>query len=268
MLYNLLKITIILCKEVKILKFKNFFLLLLMLIIIPLTIIIINISLQAKEDLKIKQLSYKVTSVSEGEKRNIGELKIQYGIDGNYITITENKLYSGNFFSDDFTDLVENTKVYTFNKNYKLIKIEEKETLNQKDNITYGCEITDKFDYIEVLTMLNDEKALPVVFPKNEVGISSYTSGQYFLAKKNSIPIGKYTFFYNVYGYIDKYIALKNEMLKTQLFGDIECVLIEHKGASKSLIWINIDKGIIVKKEESLSDNYVLEIELSSAEYY
>ena len=190
------------------------------------------------------------------DKEKIGTLTHEFKHEGKYINVKEVKEYNGKFFTSEDSE-VKNIKNYLLDKDFSLINLYEEEYINDKRHLINKYTVKTEDSFREVLAEFNDKK-LQRVFPNNGISMASFSSGQFDLVFNKKIESLTYYFYYNILGYVENFYVIGEEELDTELLGKRKAYKLVNESLNKYYIWIDVEKKIILRKEEFLDEKFIV----------
>lgn len=209
----------------------------------------------------LQELVYTATSISDGEKKDLGSYNIAYDFENKVLFETKNY----DILIGDERANVYNQKAYYFSEEERLIQYIESEKYNgvEKYKKTYSISYNDT-DHTIVIDR-NDsfpEITIPDALPYT---VNSSYILELGLKKDFSFDeLQKRWSCYEGLGAIDEYTLLEEDATKADdIINENPCIRIEQKGLFDTIFWLNSD-GYIVRIEQKMDDNYSVIFELTS----
>lgn len=229
-------------------------------IVIAFISVILLVSCSRDNIIATSKLEYSVYVSSSDQRYQLGTYTITYY--HNDSKISESKEYMASLFNQN--DKINSINEYYYDKDGRVISALERELFNDEER--YRTEFTVNYSNPEEIRVTSsyfyptkEKKQIKLEYNNNFSINSSYIL---FKTCKNTPIYEEELYSLDVSGFFDKYENLGSDIIDIANLGEIDCIKIMRTGMFKTIYWISKDKNKVVKIEQVMDDDFILNFQL------
>lgn len=202
-------------------------------------------------NLKFSSLSYKITN----KDIEVGGTKIELKPENNLLEIREEVVYNREFV-DELSDDLTSSRKYTVGTNFSLMGYEEIEKVGSEERFKNSQTVEKNREFQKVITKINNENKNIVYLPiKESIYVQSMGQLKFMFLKKINSEV---TFNTLTNGIIESLIVIDSEVLEIPALGKRNAYKMHTKNNRDNYYWIDIECGVLLKKEEIINERLTL----------
>ncbi|MFB6367345.1 hypothetical protein ACFCP7_25510 [Paenibacillus elgii] len=202
-------------------------------------------------NLKFSSLSYKITN----KDTEVGDTKIELKPENNLLEIREEVVYNREFV-DELSDDLTSSRKYTVDTNFSLLGYEEIEKVGSEERFKNNQTVEKNREFQKVITKINNENKNIVYLPiKESIYVQSMGQLKFMFLKKINSEV---TFNTLTNGIIESVIVIDSEILEIPALGKRNAYKMHTKNNRDNYYWIDIESGVLLKKEEIINERLTL----------